>query len=138
MSYGSVFAKNLFAGKVILVTGGGSGIGRRHPAVGEVAVVRKEDAQRLVDAEQVADAVEEIAAVGERLAAAIAGERRAMGRRHAEQRGLLGGRDAPVAEERRDHPGEADAGIAAVGDGVVLRFGFGGVHGAISGEMSGT
>ena len=28
MSYGSVFAKNLFAGKVILVTGGGSGIGR--------------------------------------------------------------------------------------------------------------
>jgi len=27
---------------------------------------------------------------------------------------------------------------AAVGDGVVLRFGFGGVHGAISGEMSGT
>ncbi len=28
MSYGSVFASNLFAGKVILVTGGGSGIGR--------------------------------------------------------------------------------------------------------------
>jgi citronellol/citronellal dehydrogenase len=28
MSYGSVFAKGLFAGKVIIVTGGGSGIGR--------------------------------------------------------------------------------------------------------------
>lgn len=28
MSYGSVFAKGLFAGKVVLVTGGGSGIGR--------------------------------------------------------------------------------------------------------------
>jgi len=28
MSYGSVFAKNLFVGKVMLVTGGGSGIGR--------------------------------------------------------------------------------------------------------------
>jgi len=28
MSYGSVFAKGLFAGKVMLVTGGGSGIGR--------------------------------------------------------------------------------------------------------------
>ncbi len=28
MSYGSVFAKDLFAGKVMLVTGGGSGIGR--------------------------------------------------------------------------------------------------------------
>ena len=28
MSYGSVFAPNLFAGKVVIVTGGGSGIGR--------------------------------------------------------------------------------------------------------------
>ena len=28
MSYGSVFASGLFAGKVIVVTGGGSGIGR--------------------------------------------------------------------------------------------------------------
>jgi citronellol/citronellal dehydrogenase len=28
MSYGSVFAKGLFAGKVVIVTGGGSGIGR--------------------------------------------------------------------------------------------------------------
>ena len=28
MSYGSVFAPGLFAGKVVVVTGGGSGIGR--------------------------------------------------------------------------------------------------------------
>ena len=28
MAYGSVFASGLFAGKVVLITGGGSGIGR--------------------------------------------------------------------------------------------------------------
>src|SRR5690348_749971 len=46
-------------------------IGSRHPAVREIAVVRKQDAQRLVDAEQVRGAVEQIAAVGERLAVAV-------------------------------------------------------------------
>ena len=47
-------------------------IGYRHPAVGQIAVAGEEYAQRLVYAEQVSRAVDEVAAVGERLAFAIA------------------------------------------------------------------
>ena len=61
MSYGSVFAKGLFAGKVMLVTGGGSGIGRcvahELAALGAHAVLigRKAEKLKTVAAEIVQD-----------------------------------------------------------------------------------
>jgi citronellol/citronellal dehydrogenase len=61
MSYGSVFAKDLFAGKVMLVTGGGSGIGRcvahELAALGAHAVLigRKADKLQTVVDEILAD-----------------------------------------------------------------------------------
>lgn len=61
MSYGSVFAKGLFAGKVMLVTGGGSGIGRcvahELAALGAHAVLigRKAEKLQTVVAEIVQD-----------------------------------------------------------------------------------
>src|SRR5581483_2077045 len=56
-------------------------VGRAHPAVGEVAVVREEYSQRLVDAEQVPGAREQVGAVAEGLALAVAGDGRARSRR---------------------------------------------------------
>src|SRR5690348_5025515 len=88
-------------------------IGLRHPAVGKIAIVRKQNAQRLVDAEQVPGTVEQVAVVGERLAAAIAGERAAAAGGKAERVGLLGGRQVPVLEQRGDHHRDAAACLAA-------------------------
>src|SRR6185503_1906249 len=87
-------------------------IGLGHPAVREVAVVRKEQPQRLVDTEQVLRAIEQVAVVGERLAAAIARERAAAAAGKPQHRGLLGGAQVPVDEQARDHRRQAGARVA--------------------------
>src|SRR5439155_20269438 len=88
-------------------------IRRQHPAVREIEVLRKQDAQRLVNAEQMSRSGEQVGAVGERLAAPVAGERRARLRRQTEQRGLVGRRQLPVVEQLDKHPRQALAAVAS-------------------------
>jgi hypothetical protein len=57
--------------------GAEAGVWRSDPAVGKVAIVRKEDPQGLVDAEQMAGARQQIRVIGERLPTAIARDGRA-------------------------------------------------------------
>src|SRR5690606_24304626 len=59
-----------------------------HPAVGQLAVLGKEQAQILVDAQQMADAFVLVAAGADGFTLAVASERGAVARGDAQQRGL--------------------------------------------------
>src|SRR5690606_15994386 len=86
-----------------------------HPPVGQLAVLGKEQAQILVDAQQMADAFVLVAAGADGFTLAVASERGAVARGDAQQRGLIFGVELPVIEERHDHAGEYTAVFGRVG-----------------------
>src|SRR5258706_1564838 len=75
-------------------------VGRRYPAVGEVAVLGKKNPQGLVDAKQMARAREQVRVVGKRLAPAIAGDGGGRLRGEIQQRRLVSRRQLPVHQQR--------------------------------------
>jgi hypothetical protein len=84
-----------------------SAIGGGHPAVGKVAIVRKQDAQRLVDAQQVTGAIQQIAAIAERIAFAISRQRRTIVRGQSQHGRLLRRRQLPMIEQLHEQAGQA-------------------------------
>ena len=61
----------------------------RHPAIGQFAIVRKQQAQVLVNGKQVADTFVLVAAAANRLAFAVAPQRSAIAGRQTKQAGLI-------------------------------------------------